>query len=83
MKFYMVSYEIVNDCGNEKDREENIIRIIGTYPGSIKLLDNTYFIQTFQDNQTLLDNLSNGLNDDDKMIIAQVDNITGKRTPNV
>ena len=83
MKYYMISYEIVKGCGNEKDREDNIIRIIETYPGSIKMLNNTYFIQTFQDNQTLYDNLSNGLDDDDKMIIAQVDNITGKRVPNV
>ena len=83
MKYYMISYEIVRGCGNEKDREDNIIRIISTYPGSIKMLNNTYFIQTFQDNQTLYDNLSNGLDDNDKMVIAQVNNIIGKRVPNV
>ncbi len=80
MKYYMISYEIVNDC---ERKEDNIIRIIQTYPGSIKMLDNTYFISTFQDNQTLLDKLSDGLDDDDKLVIAQVRNYTGKRTPNI
>lgn len=83
MKYYMISYEIVRGCGNEKEREDNIIRIIETYPGSIKMFNNTYFIQTFQDNQTLYDNLSSGLDDNDKMVIAQVDNIIGKRVPNI
>ena len=80
MKYYMISYEIVNDC---ERKEDNIIRIIKTYPGSIRMLNNAYFIPTFQDDQTLLDKLSNGLDDDDKMVIARVANIIGKRIPNI
>ena len=80
MKYYMISYEIVNDC---ERKEDNIIRIIKTYPGSIRMLNNAYFIPTFQDDQTLLDKLSNGLDDDDKLVIARVANIIGKRIPNI
>ena len=76
----MISYEIVNDC---ERKEDNIIRIIKTYPGSIRMLNNAYFIPTFQDDQTLLDKLSNGLDDDDKLVIARVANIIGKRIPNI
>ena len=80
MIHYVIFYELSGDC---KCREKNIIENITSYPGSIKMFNNTYFIQTFQDNQTLYDNLSSGLDDNDKMVIAQVDNITGKRVPNV
>ncbi len=80
MNYYMVSYEIVNDC---ERKEDNIEKIIKTYSGSIRMLDNAYFIPTFQDNQTLLDKLSNGLDDDDKIAIFQIKNIIGKRIPNI
>ena len=80
MNYYMVNYEIVNDC---ERKEDNIEKIIKTYSGSFKMLDNAYFIPTFQNDQTLLDKLSNGLDDDDKIAIFRIENIIGKRIPNI
>ena len=82
MNYYVVSYELSddNDC---KCRGKGVIEKINSYPGSTKLLDNTYYISSFQDMSTVLKNLSDGLNDDDKMAIVQVNNIIGKRIPNI
>lgn len=84
MNYYIIRYEL--DKSNHCDinqRENDLIRIIQTYPGSIRLLDNTYYIESFQDIPTVMNQLSLGLNNQDKLVIAQVRNYTGKRTPNI
>lgn len=83
MIHYVIFYELSGNSDDCKCREKNIIENITSYPGSTKLLDNTYYINSFEDINMVQKKLSNGLNDDDKMIIAQVKNIIGKRTPNV
>lgn len=82
MKYYFVSFELVRDNDYEY-RLNAVTKDIISYVHSEKLLDNSYFISSFQDMGTVLKNVSQNLNDQDKMIIAQVDNITGKRIPNV
>ena len=81
MNHYVLRYELSKDDCN--CREKNIIENINSYPDSNKLLDNTYYIHSFEDINMVQKKLSNGLNDNDKIAIVQVNNIIGKRIPNV
>lgn len=81
MKNYIVAFEPARD--KDCNCKDAVIKNIESYKYCTKLFDNIYQINSFQDLPTMLKNVSEGANDDDKVIIIPFEVIIGKNIPNI